>query len=145
MRHSSTKPVGVYVEQCKINEQTKLLWQVPSNVAMVKINPRHCSDLGVVKCASTVNPSVVTNFRSNPIPSEIERIREYSLLPCLQCYISIFDSIVFENQRWVYGDIFTSVTELVPVVKKLPLPYVQGFSVGEASMGVDLNLFRGTD
>jgi hypothetical protein len=145
VRHSTTKPVRVYVEQCKINKQAQLLRQVPSNVTVVEINAGDGSDLVVIRCGSTENPSVVTDIRSNPIGGEIQGIRENSFLPSLQCNISISDSWVFENQRRVYGDFLTAVAELVPVVQKLPLPDVQGFSVSEASMGGDIDPNRGTD
>lgn len=144
--HSTAKPVGVYVEQCKINEQAQLLWQVPSNVTVVEINAGDGSDLRVIECRSTENPSVVADIRSNPIGGEIQGVRENSFLPSLQCNISILDSGVFKNQRWVYGDFLTSVAELVPVVQKLALPDVQGFGVGEASIGGDyVDPYRGTD
>lgn len=48
VRHSPAEAVGVDVEQCKICKQPKLFRQVPSNVAMVEINPSYGSDGAVV-------------------------------------------------------------------------------------------------
>lgn len=112
---------------------------------MVEINTRDCSDLRVVKCWSTENPSVVADIRSNPVEGKIARIGKNSLFPSLQCYISISDPVVLENQRRVNGHILSPVTKLIPVVQKLSLLDVRGFDVGETSMADKGFFLGGTD
>lgn len=135
MRHSPAEPVGVDVEQCKICKQPKLLRQVPSNIAVVEVNAGDGSDRAVVESRSTEHPGVAAHTRSDPVTSEIERVRENSLLPSLQCYVSISESRVLENQRRVYFHELTAVAELVAVVEQLALLDVVSFGVGETSMG----------
>lgn len=134
VRHSPTEPVGIDVEQCEICEQPKLLGQVASNIAVVEVNAGDGSDRAVVGSQSTEHSSVVADIRSDPIPGEIERVRENSLLPSLQCYVSISESLVFEDQRRVYFHELSPVTVLVPVVEQLALLDVEGLGVGETSM-----------
>lgn len=83
VRHGPTESVGVDVEQCEICKQPKLLWQIPSNIAVVEVNAGDRSDLVVVGRWSTEDPGVVAYLRSDPIPGEIERVGENSLLPSL--------------------------------------------------------------
>lgn len=71
VRNSPTEPIGVYMKQCKIHKQTKLLRQVPGNVAVVKVNSGDCTDRRIIRRRSAENPFVVTNIRSNPILSKI--------------------------------------------------------------------------
>lgn len=44
VRNSPTEPIRVYMEQCKIHKKTKLLRQVPGNVAVVEVNSGNCTD-----------------------------------------------------------------------------------------------------
>lgn len=83
VRHGPTESVGVDVEQCEICKQPKLLWQIPSNIAVVEVNAGDGSDLVVVGRWSTEDPGVFAYLRSDPIPGEIERVGENSLLPSL--------------------------------------------------------------
>lgn len=81
VRNSTTKPVGVDVEESKIREQSKLFRQVPSNVTVVEINASDSTNLRVIQCRSTENITVVTHIWSNPIERAIIRIRKNRLLP----------------------------------------------------------------
>lgn len=86
---------------------------------MVEINAGNGTDLGVVQRLRTVNTRVVAHIGSDPVGRELLRIREDGLLPCLQRYVSVSDTVILEDEGWVYGDILSPVTELVPVVEKL--------------------------
>ncbi|RDX70943.1 hypothetical protein CR513_49759, partial [Mucuna pruriens] len=112
------------------NFPANLVQDLPAGQAL-PINAGHGADLGVIRRGSTVNSGVAAHVGSNPIGCLVARIRQNGLLPSLQGYISISETVIFESKRRVYAHIFSSVAELVSVVEKLALPNVHGFGVGE--------------
>lgn len=98
---------------------------------MVEINAGNGTDLGDVQSGSTVNSGVTAHVGSNPIGCLVTGIRQNGLLPSLQGYISVSETVIFESKRRVNDDILTSVAELVSVVEKLALFDVHCFGVGE--------------
>lgn len=62
------------MENTKIREKSQFFGEVPGNVTVVEVDAADGADFGVVRCRSTINSSVVTHIRSNPISGEIEGI-----------------------------------------------------------------------
>lgn len=52
----------------------------------------------------------------------------------MKCNVSISNSLIFENKRWVDSELFPTVTPLVSVVKKLAVADEESFGVGETAM-----------
>ncbi|CAL5342058.1 unnamed protein product [Camellia sinensis] len=68
VRHSFTKLIRIYVKECEIGEESKLLREVPSDVTMIEIDSRNGSSRVVVEHCSAKKFGVVThqirpNFR----------------------------------------------------------------------------------
>jgi len=80
---------------------------------MVEINAGYGTDIGVVQRGSTVHSGVAAHLGSNPIGCLVAGIRQNGLLPSLQGYISVSETVILEDKRRVNGDILSSVAELV--------------------------------
>lgn len=102
---------------------------------MVEINAGNRPDLRVIQRRSTENTCVVTNIRSKPIHSEIERIGENRLLPSLKSDVSISNPLILKYESRIDGYLLSAVAELIAVVEKLPLLDVKHFLVSESAGG----------
>lgn len=95
-RDDAAEPVGVDVEEGKISEQAELLRQVPGDVGVVEVNARHHRDGGVRGRRSTEHSAVGADVGAGPVGSEIERIGENGLFPCLQGNVGLTEARVFK-------------------------------------------------
>jgi len=86
---------------------------------MVEINAGDRKDGGVVEGGCTVNSGVVTNIGSYPVGCLVAGIRQNGLLPSLQGYVSVSETVILENKGRVYAHILSSVAKLVYVVEKM--------------------------
>lgn len=64
---------------------------------MVEIDSGDGTDLPVIKSFRTENSGVVTDIGSDPINSDIIRIRENSLFPSLKSYVSTTKPRILED------------------------------------------------
>jgi len=134
VRHGAAEPVGVDVEESEVGEQAKLLGEVSGNVAVVEVDSGDGADLRVVKGLSAENVGVVADIGPHPVEGKVFGIRENGLLPCLQRYVRVLQTVVLEAERGIYGYFFPSVTVLVLVVQKLALLDEGDFGVAERAI-----------
>lgn len=84
------------MKQRQVRQEAEFFWQKACQIGVVEIYPGHCLNAGIVRSDGTEHPVIVANVGTNPRCRDVERIGENNLLPCLQCDVSVPQTLIIK-------------------------------------------------